>query len=238
MSALIKHINQPQTLDTHILLASTIHDMKNSLGMMMHAIDKVVPSADRLPGDLQKDYASYKLQAQAVNDQMQQLLTLYRIDQSQYFLNTDQHYLQDFLYAALEQHEQICQLSGRNLHVTCQNEDLDWFFDQTLVMGMINNALNNCYKYGGNKIRVDARVQNSYLAIRIMDNGNGFPDTILQQHSSKRTIDFKQGGTGLGLYFSEVCAKLHTNKGHEGKLILSNLPNENGSGSCFTILLP
>ena len=235
MKAALKHIEYPEPLDTQTLLASTIHDMKNSLAMLIHAVEFMVPNGERLPSDLQSHYGQFKLQSQAVNDQMLQLLAMYKINQSQYMLNIDQHYLQDFLYEALIQHREICLLRHLDLEVSCEDKNLSWFFDATLINGVINNAMNNCYKYGGSKIHLAVDIEDNYLVIRIMDNGNGFPDTMLLDPGKIKAINLKHGGTGLGLYFAETCARLHTNKGRTGKMVLAN--NKTG-GSCVTLYLP
>jgi hypothetical protein len=57
-----------------------------------------------------------------------------------------------------------------------------------------------------------------------------------EESSYKRTIDINTGSTGLGLYFSMLVAKSHTNKDREGYISIVN----GGSlgGGVFTIYIP
>jgi signal transduction histidine kinase len=101
---------------------------------------------------------------------------------------------------------------------------------------VINNILVNCAKYTKDKITISACQQDQYLKISIIDNGNGYPQQIINHiNNTHRSIDFNSGSTNLGLFFSQQIAALHTCKGRSGSISLFNSP-EGGGG--FSLYLP
>jgi len=101
---------------------------------------------------------------------------------------------------------------------------------------VLNNAIHNALHCARSEIRLSAAEENGFLAIRVEDDGDGFPQEILENGGSMKSLNLSGGKTGLGLYFSAVCAGLHSNKDQTGRIALSN----GGSlgGAVFTLLLP
>lgn len=73
---------------------------------------------------------------------------------------------------------------------------------------VINNVINNSYKYADTKINVDFYLDNSYLQINIKDYGQGVLDDELpllfnKFYRGKNPNVQKQDGSGLGLHISK-----------------------------------
>jgi signal transduction histidine kinase len=73
---------------------------------------------------------------------------------------------------------------------------------------VINNVINNSYKYADTKINVDFTIDNLYLQINIKDYGQGVLDDELpllfnKFYRGKNPNVQKQDGSGLGLYISK-----------------------------------
>ena len=218
------------------LLASIAHDMKNSLGMLINITEEILGncSADTCPSFPLLSKLQYE--SKRVNNNLMQLLTLYKMDHAQYTLNIEFHAVQEFLEDTVLQNQPLLEFKGISIETDCP-EELVWFFDRDLVSGVINNVLNNAYRYARDKIWLTAREEAGCLVLHIRDNGQGYPEHMLTEHAGgSKSVSFSTGSTGLGLYFASIVAKMHKNKGKEGFIRTSNC--DDSSGGCFSIYLP
>jgi signal transduction histidine kinase len=95
-----------------------------------------------------------------------------------------------------------------------------------MISGVLDNVLNNAFRYTKDRVRISAGERDGYLFLRIEDNGPGYSESMLVQESDesprKKTVDFETGSTGLGLYFSILVAKSHTHEDREGYISIVN----------------
>lgn len=229
--------NNKATLDFASILASAVHDMKNSLSMLLNSLEEVAEFCHPSDAEGASKISQLQYEGKRLNGQLVQLLTLYKIGNSQYLLNPDEQDLAEFLAEATLHHREMFALRGVELTVDVP-EGLVWFFDRNLVYGVLNNVLNNAYKYTRSTVSVTAQVERGMLALRVSDNGEGYPPSMLQkQAEDNRTgISFASGSTGLGLYFSEQVAALHEHKGKAGHIALDNVGVDGGGR--FSLFLP
>ena len=76
-------------------------------------------------------------------------------------------------------------------------------------------------RYGNKAINVLAKLEDKQLIIRIEDDGQGYPENMLEQsHSDMADFYVSQGRTGLGLFFARLIAQAHSNYGKQGFIIL------------------
>jgi two-component system, OmpR family, sensor histidine kinase SenX3 len=223
-------------MDFSTLLASTIHDMKNSIGLLNNALDGMASecSLNECKSAAQLPYLRYE--ANRLNGNLLQLLTLYKIDKSNIALNIANHNVFDFLEENILGNVPLLDSKGITVELECP-EDLVWFFDRELLSGIVNNLLNNAYKYAGDRLKISACVEAAGLAVKIEDNGKGYPDSLTASSlGPDRFVNFHSGSTGLGLYFASLIAVMHKNGGREGSVAISN----GGAlgGGCFSIFLP
>ncbi|KPK02741.1 MAG: hypothetical protein AMK71_01290 [Nitrospira bacterium SG8_35_4] len=223
-------------IDFEASLASTTHDMKNSLGMMLNSLDEVVNNctAENCPSHRHLLHMQYE--ANRLNNNLIQLLTLYKMDNDQLSMNISHYSVSDLLEETLLQSRPLLEYKDIKISVDCP-DDLYWFFDRNLVLGVINNVLNNAFRYAGDRIVVRADELNGCLVISVVDNGNGYPESMLGSSvQTNRAVSFQSGNTGLGLFFASMVAMMHKNRDREGYISLSN--NEENGGGCFSIILP
>jgi len=223
-------------MDFSTLLASTVHDMKNSIGLLNNALDGMASECARSECKSASQLSYLRYEANRLNGNLLQLLTLYKIEKSSISLNIANHNVFDFLEENIVGNVPLLESKGINLELECQ-EDLVWFFDRELLSGIVNNILNNAYKYAGDKMKISASVENAGLAIRIEDNGKGYPESLTSAPPGPdRFVNFRSGSTGLGLYFASLIAAMHKNGDREGSIAISNGGALNGG--CFSIFLP
>ena len=225
-----------KTIDFEASLASTTHDMKNSLSMMLNVIDEIVDNCGPDNCSSHKQLLQMQYEAKRVNNNLVQLLTLYKMDKNQLSINISLYPVSELLGETILQNRTLLDYKGIEIFSECP-DDLSWFFDRDLISGVINNVLNNAFRYAKDKITLRASEKDGCLVISIEDNGEGYPDSMIESgNQTSKGVSFKTGSTGLGLYFASVIAMVHKNKGREGSIALSN-GGEYGGG-CFTITLP
>jgi signal transduction histidine kinase len=223
--------------DIKLFLASSIHDMKNSIGILGGTLEGLLSKSSDLKPETKSQMAFMLFETKRLNNHLIQLLTLYKAgEQSTYPFDPRKVSLVVFA--------QEVQASLAVLMVAEQIQfeidiapDLMWYFDEDLVFGVVCTAINNAIRYSRDKIVLRAAKVDDFLEIRIEDNGFGFPDSILEQgHAANMGVSFTHGNTGLGLYFAHEVAHLHDHRGKESCVILENTGLE--GGACFILRLP
>jgi signal transduction histidine kinase len=217
------------------ILASIIHDMKNSLGMVLNRLDEVVCE---LPEDINKSakIASIQHEAKRLNNNLIELLTLYRIENERISPVIDEVFVCDFLNEIVADNQSAVDYGKVTLTCNC-DEDLSGYFDEGLVQGIINNLIGNALRYTESTIEISATEKNGFLAISVEDDGAGFTEAMLKaQKADSISNDIGDGRTLLGIHFANLIAQMHHNKGNNGFIQLSN--KNKLKGGCFTIYLP
>ena len=218
------------------LFAAQIHDLKNLLFLLLGSIDATLSDCRAgATGESVSKLALLKYNGQLINDKLIQMLSLFRLSHGPYVIDLAYRPVEELIEEIVAEVQPL--LGARSIAVSSDIEPgLCWFFDRDLAAGVLNNAIHNALNCARSKIRLSANTENGFLAIRVEDDGDGFPQGILENGGSMNSLNLSGGKTGLGLYFSSVCARLHTNKDKTGRIELSN--GGNLGGAVFTLLLP
>lgn len=231
--------SEKQDMQFPAFLASIAHDMKNSLGMLINTTEEILGNCSGKECPSNPLLSNLQYEAKRVNNNLIQLLTLYKMDKDQYTLNIGYHSVSEFLEDATLQNRPLLDFKGISIEADCPDE-LAWFFDSDLVAGVINNVMNNAYRYAYDRIWITAGEEDGYLAIRIRDNGEGYPEHMITEGAAgsggTKGVSFSSGSTGLGLYFASIVANIHRNKNRKGFIRTSNC--DGNRGGCFSIYLP
>jgi K+-sensing histidine kinase KdpD len=220
------------------LMASSIHDMKNSVNIQVHELESIAAQIkEKVNAEAFQSLVSVIAQAHRVDANLIQLLSLYKFGKSIYPLDITEHSVADVIAEAVLQKSSVLALKGIAVEVDCA-QDCCWYFDRDLVTGVLLNAMNNAYNYTQDKIRIVASIDAGMLTLRVEDNGRGYPAHMLLGSGvdANKGVNFSSGSTGLGFYFSSQVAQLHQNQGQVGSLTI-----ENGGaygGGCFVVCLP
>lgn len=221
-------------VDFSMILASAVHDMKNSLGMLLHTMDELGAELSDEARESKK-FNTLRYETERVHGDLLQLLGLYRIDVESLTANIEEHFVPDFLESQVARHVPL--LDGHNITHKISTEDINGFFDADLVAGVLNNILNNAIRYTKTHVEIEARQQDDFLVLSVADDGEGYPAQMLNnQTTHPGTMNFSTGSTQLGLYFASAVARLHENAGNAGRICLYNGGRLNGG--VFEIWLP
>lgn len=228
---------EQEDIDFSDFIASSIHDMKNSLNIQIGFLEKLMAECrDKVDGAMLGQLGHTIYEANRMNVNLIQILSLYKLGKSIYPIDIAEQSVKEVIEEVVLQNQSIMGYKGINVSVDC-DEDCYWYFDRDLITGVLVNALNNAYNYTTDKIRVVARIRDGMLEMRVEDNGKGYPERLLQQNvAANKGISFSSGSTGLGFYFSSRVAAMHKNAGKQGGLAI-----ENGGafgGGCFVLTLP
>ena len=225
--------NKETAPDISAFLASAIHDMKNSISVLIRFLDDNITTLDP---EAQRAAAPMLYEVQRVNDNLLQMLAIYKVGNQFYPFDLAENSIGEFVREVAEQNKSLLDYLGITLDIDC-DEDLYWYFDHELVAGVVSHALNNASHYTKDRLRLAAKEENGELVIRVEDNGSGYPANVLEAGDAvNKGVNFASGSTGLGLYFSAMVAKLHQNRDRSGSMQL-----ENGGafgGGCFILRLP
>lgn len=241
--------DMPHSHELFLFLASTAHDMKNSLSVLSGTLENLIGAypADAAPqtDPAYPQLATMLYQTKRLNDNLMQLLALYKK------VGTPAYPFDLQPLAMGELVDQVASIARVLLGSRGIRLDLDydpalmWHVDEELVVGVLSHAINNAIRYTGDTVRLAIAEVDGCLELRVEDNGPGYPPALLAAGASAaRTIDgnftgaidFKTNSTGLGLYFSSEVAKMHRHRGRAGALRLEN--GGFGGGGCFILSLP
>ncbi len=223
--------------DFSTILASSVHDMKNSLGMLLNSLDDIVASTPPANEQQAKQFSILQYEASRINGELIKLLALYRMEKNRLPLHIDEQFVIDMLEEQVARNYSLFQSRNISLLLACE-EDLSWYFDAELVGGVLHNILVNCSRYSQKNVKVSAYLENQKLCITVEDDGCGYPQEMLVSIDarSNRTVDFNSGSTNLGLYFAEQVARMHTRNGVAGTILLAN--GGQLGGGVFKMVLP
>jgi signal transduction histidine kinase len=242
----------PHSPELLMFLASTAHDMKNSIsvlsGTLERLLDQPKDEAAAQAGvqtGLQTSAACPEMaqmlyQTRRLNDSLMQLLALYKQ------VGTPAYPFDVQPVDAGEMAAQVAALgrvllASRGMTLELEVEPgLVWHLDEDLVVGVVSHAVNNAVHYTRDRIRLSLRSAGDMLEIRVEDNGEGYPQALLDMGAAALDglagIDFHANSAGLGLHFAREVARMHRHRGRTGAVCL-----ENGGllgGGCFILRLP
>ena len=225
-----------EALDFSTVIASSVHDMKNSLSMLLCTLDDITTECDPATCPVTEKFLQVQYEGQRVNNHLIQLLAIYKMGNAQCGANITEQYVDDFLEECALQYEALLTPKGIAIETDCE-AGLVGYFDRELVSGVVNNVINNAYRYSKDRIRLSGRREDGYVVIAVEDNGGGYPPAMLCDYSQGTSgVSFSSGSTGLGLYFSSLVASSHKNRDLTGYIRCSN--DGMDGGGCFSIHLP
>ncbi|MFL1514889.1 sensor histidine kinase [Pseudomonas prosekii] len=224
-----------QALDFSTVIASTVHDMKNSLAMLMQAHSQWLA---RLPDQKQStEQGVIEFEFAHLNGMLVQLLGLYKLGVNQMPLQPAYHELDDFIEAQLAAHQDV--FASRGIMATYEVDPLSplGFFDRELIATVLGNSINNAIRFARDSLLITVSDEAGQLVITVNDDGEGYPAQMIERQADYvQGINHSSGSTGLGLYFAGRIAALHQRNGVGGFTRISN--GGPLGGGVFSVYLP
>jgi len=218
-------------------LAMLGHELRNPLAPISSAAHLL-----KMPGiDASRlQYASEVIARQVghitrlVND----LLDVSRVTRGLVTLNATELDLRRIVADAVEQAESLVAAKRHHLELGLPPQPLWVRGDQTRLVQVLSNLLNNAAKYTPPQGRIDVTLarQDGVAVLTVRDNGGGIDAGLLPRvfelfSQGERAPDRAQGGLGLGLALVKSLVGLH------GGSVAAHSDGA-GQGSCVTVRLP
>lgn len=215
------------------ILASSVHDIKNSLTTLRVLIGQLENThQDPKP----TEFKQLEFETNRMNNSLMQLLTLYKIDLSQFNLTIDEHSAADIVEDVAAQQSTLLSLGNIQLITQC-DDDLLCYCDNTLISNALCTLVNNAQRYCKSKILLSVSQEDDYIVFCIEDDGKGYPENLMpSDHKQLPRIDLANGNTGLGLFFTETIAQLHVKGSNRGFIATDN--HSQLGGARFKLYLP
>ena len=218
------------------LLASSVHDMKNILGSVLESMDWLSGGIKELTDEESQEFQKVSQLVAHVNSELMQLLCFFKFEHGQYKTTIRESVVSEFLSLQQAFLQPLIKGDSCTIEIEC-DEELVWYYDETLISSAIRNAAMNALKFAKSKVVIQAIEVSGKLVFTVEDDGNGFPQDMLGLVDNRLSgVDFQTGSTGLGLYFAETVAKLHQNNQASGTLELKNHPKT--GGAVFEMIIP
>lgn len=225
------------SLDFSDILASSVHDIKNSLGLILSNLDDLIANPDnRIANPNQAHILQHEVRR--ANGSLIQLLTLYKLGHQQLAVRVSDNNISDFLNELVAENYSVCRTLNLKLHAVCDS-DLEGYFDTELIRSVLDSTIGNARRYARSQIQLNAELREQFLVLRVEDDGPGFPEyltTLGDYRPSALRENSDATHTQLGLYFAARIAQLHHHGERSGRIQLHNAHQL--SGGCFELWLP
>tara|TARA_B110000881_G_C18507823_1_gene480546 strand:+ start:434 stop:1123 length:690 start_codon:yes stop_codon:yes gene_type:complete len=229
-------MNDYNKLDLTLIMASIVHDVKNSLGLIQHQVECMVPQLSDSNLEIAVELQQLSLEAGRINHGLIHLLGLYRLKEGMLSPCDDECFVMDVLEDVRTKFISSLNVLKVDFTIDQHDPDMVWNFDQALVDGILSNIITNAIRYTKSKLTFSTYKKNGYLVIQIKDDGNGYPEKMIQCAKPQTKMNYQTGSTGLGLYFSSQIAQMHQVGSKKGYIELSN--DEQTGGAIFKLFLP
>lgn len=225
-------------LDMATVLASTVHDAKNSLGLISDQLEGVMSELKDTNPEHARQLKRILIESGRINSALTHMLGVYKVDNQLLHPALDEVLVMEVLEDAASRYAGSLKQQNIKVDIQCEDEDLVWVMDEALVNSVLTNIMTNAIRYTRDWIGLAAFEENGQLCLCIDDNGDGYPETLLNCLAPDASLRVKTSSTGLGVYFAHRIAELHvdTAQGRHGRIELLN--KQDGSGGRFALWLP
>ncbi|MDO8845227.1 sensor histidine kinase KdpD [Methylicorpusculum sp.] len=214
------------------ILASSVHDLKNSLQIVRSLIKTLALEYANLE---RPEFRVLDFETARMNSCVMQLLILYRLDASHFKPLLEECRVLDILEEVGCQQSLQIQLRQISFTVECC-DDLFCFCEDTLINTVLVSIVNNALRYCRQAIRLSGRQQDDYVCLCIEDDGPGFSSGIMAGTQGVKSSELEKGNTGLGLHFASTIAELHSQGQRRGFVVIDN--ESTLGGARFSLFLP
>ncbi|WP_426104154.1 hybrid sensor histidine kinase/response regulator [Massilia sp. TSP1-1-2] len=218
-------------------LAMLAHELRNPLAPISAAAELM----ERSPQDaerVRRTSAVISRQVRHMTGLVDDLLDVSRVTRGQVTLNQAPQDMKNVVASAVEQVRPLIGARNHRLTLELPPETAQVLGDETRLVQVITNLLNNAAKYTpeGGHVRLTMATEPSQVIVRVIDDGIGIAPELQTRvfdlfAQAERTSDRSQGGLGLGLALVKSLVALHGGQ-------VSCFSEGANCGSSFSLRLP
>ncbi|HEY7507673.1 MAG TPA: HAMP domain-containing sensor histidine kinase, partial [Nitrososphaera sp.] len=200
------------------------HELRTPITPILMAADALGESFGKRP-----DVRMLVRNAKKLQQLVQNVLDLARIDNNSFTLSREQVNLGELVYSIVEDFNGQMD-DGRGKKIAYETVDVPVNVDRVRVTQVLSNILNNAIKFTKEgQITVAVKKDASSAVVSVRDSGKGIDAGIMPKLFQKFATK-SEGGTGLGLYISKNIVEAHG-----GRIWAENNPS---GGATFYFSLP
>jgi len=191
-------------------VAEASHELRTPLALLKTELELALRHP-RSPEELRAAIASAAEETDRLTALAEDLLVLARSDEGQLRIEAEPLSTQELLDTVAQRFERRARDSGLALEVESPAR-LTALGDRPRLEQALGNLVDNALRYGGGKIRLEARPQNGSVELRVSDEGAGFAPDFLPhafERFSRGDGGRVRGSTGLGLAIVQAIARAH-----------------------------
>ncbi len=234
----LRDVTQLRHLETvrSDFVANVSHELKTPITSIKGFVETLLSDEWNHGPDILRFLEIISQQASRLNNIIDDLLTLSRLEQKEGHVMTEPSKLQGVIETAIY----LCQLQAakKNIKIDCIcPDDLELSINAPLIEQALVNLIINAVKYSDpdKKVLVLAEQHEGYVSLCVKDEGFGIDRKHLERlferfYRVDTARSRKLGGTGLGLSIVK-----HIIQAHAGTI---RVESKLGSGSTFLITLP
>lgn len=220
---------KPDT-DFTSLLATSIQDMQNSLGVLHGSLESAYEISQNVkPVDL---FATLQYETSRISSELFQMRVLQGLQSEQLVPQVDQHYVAEMFEELMANNYVLFDSREISVELEC-DQNMACFFDRDLVSGVLHSVLVHCCRYAEKKICLSAIKKDQQLLLTVQDDSRGYPEFLTQAIPSIDRQD-SQSSSQLAMSIAQEIALLHHRGKQKGSIQLSN----NEIGGVFELSLP
>jgi two-component system OmpR family sensor kinase len=212
-------------------VAEASHELRTPLSLLKTELELAL-RRPRSPGELRAALTSAAEETDRLALLAEDLLVLARSDEGRLRLGTEQLAVSDLLGTVARRFASRAGEAGRAVEVETPN-GLTVVGDPLRLEQALGNLVDNALRYGAGTVRLRAQPENGSLALRVSDEGPGFPPEFLPrafERFSRADESRARGAAGLGLALVEAIARAHGGT--------ASAANRDGGGAEVAVLLP
>lgn len=209
------------------------HEIRTPITLIKGYANRIVIPKDDI--DNKQNMAIIKMQAENIQNIVNSLLDLSKLDANQLQLNTKYEHINTLITKLFTDYKKLFNDKGISLLLKVDIPDLWAPLDKHYFIKSLNNLLSNALKFTPNGGEVSILLDfDEYLHVSVVDNGLGIPeqdkDKVFQRFYQSKNHITESRGSGLGLSFAKSILETH---GFE--LHLESIPHQRTQ---FTVSIP
>ncbi len=184
------------------------HELKTPLAVIQATNEAL--SLGLIPKDETMEYyETIKREVAKSNKIMQDMMSVYQIDQADYKANWSSFSIMDLITQSLESHEILAETKKIEIIPTIFDEEIHGDFDKLSLV--VNNLLSNAVKYAPQHSKITVKYSEGYF--EITNDGNIPSESLSSLFEPFYRVDKararQDGSTGLGLYIVKQILTQH-----------------------------
>ncbi|KQZ39643.1 hypothetical protein ASD58_04420 [Duganella sp. Root1480D1] len=218
-------------------LALLAHELRNPLAPISTAA-QLLKMGGRNPEYVQRSTEIIDRQVKHMSELVDDLMDVSRVTRGLVSIEKEDVAISEVVARAVEQSRPLIESRNQQLVLDIRDDGASVLGDDTRLVQVLANLLNNSAKYTqqGGRIVLAVETRDGHVVLSVGDNGVGMDADLLPRvfdlfAQAELTPDRRGGGLGLGLALVKSIVALHAGQ-------INAASAGRGKGSTFTVTLP